>query len=520
MKLQPIDDNCIFDDLRKVNPVTLSFFISCVVGFMAYGMNMTNGFINGDGLVYGYVYRPSAWDISQGRWALLLFSNRLLSSWNEGLLSIICIACSATVLVYFWQLKNVTSIILVSGLFASQTHFAQWQGSPYILFPYSLAFLFSIVAAALFWNVAYYKRKYYLAAIGIAMLAISLGIYQAYISLTISIIFIEIIRSLIVGDEKKRIIKTVMLLALFLIISGILYYLCLKYHMAKYNVEAASHGGFADLLEGKMAFAMHPIVTMKNVFVSFAKLLFCDGFMNFSIIHKLSYAILILCTLVIMCLGIKKEKRIIIIFGIIGLIFTIMLMAWLSTIVIPWSMFPAIILIPTLMIYICEKLNSNIGMKNYIGWLIALSSLVLIIEAISIDNIDYVNLQKRYEKTYGQCIRILDRIENSEYYEEGMPVLIVGSLQDTYPNTLNEYNYYLEGYENLVMDWIPYKEKGSVGYIYFINQHLGANLVEANNYNELYYEIEESDWLNELKSYPATNCTYKYNDVLVLKLSD
>ena len=49
---------------------------------------------------------------------------------------------------------------------------------------------------------------------------------------------------------------------------------------------------------------------------------------------------------------------------------------------------------------------------------------------ILLANVVYLNLEQRYEKTYALCMRIADRLEQTEGYEAGDPVAIVGG----YPN--------------------------------------------------------------------------------------
>ena len=52
------------------------------------------------------------------------------------------------------------------------------------------------------------------------------------------------------------------------------------------------------------------------------------------------------------------------------------------------------------------------------------------------DNIAYSNLQKKYEKTYAYCVRLLDRIEQTEGYYPGIPIAMVGVVgEEQFPST-------------------------------------------------------------------------------------
>ena len=54
----------------------------------------------------------------------------------------------------------------------------------------------------------------------------------------------------------------------------------------------------------------------------------------------------------------------------------------------------------------------------------------MICHFILLANVVYLNLEQRYEKTYALCTRIADRLEQTEGYQTGDPVAIVGG----YPN--------------------------------------------------------------------------------------
>lgn len=66
-----------------------------------------------------------------------------------------------------------------------------------------------------------------------------------------------------------------------------------------------------------------------------------------------------------------------------------------------------------------------------------ISGVVLIFEFIVMNNIVSYQMEERYEKSYALCLRIVDRLEQTEGYKTGMEVAVLGGTVDMeyYPPT-------------------------------------------------------------------------------------
>ena len=60
--------------------------------------------------------------------------------------------------------------------------------------------------------------------------------------------------------------------------------------------------------------------------------------------------------------------------------------------------------------YASEDGKTDIGIQ----WVALLAAGILVFNYGVSDNIGYSNLEKKYEKTYAYCVRLLDRIEQTE----------------------------------------------------------------------------------------------------------
>lgn len=511
--------------INNYSPKTVAFVTSVITGFIAYGYSMSNDLINGDGLGYGYRYSAGSWDVSQGRWALPLLDGRFLSSWFEGILCILLLSLASLYVVKVFSIQKMAVVIATSAILVTQTHFVQWQGSPYILVPYSLAYFCSILASYLIVKSIFDTKKtnWWKGLLAACIIAFYLGIYQSYLAVTIMLTYIVLIIDFMKNSDIKNLFHKAAQLVLIILLASVLYVICLKLQMYRYNVVANDARGWGAFLAGDIPFFRNPFGTIRNAYMIFLRLLFVDGLINFSVCHKAVYIIMIVLVgfVAIHSLIISKQKAqnlcAILMISLIPAV--IMMLVFITDVVIPWSMYPAISFVPIIFLggYEFFAKDSKVFRAGQI--VIYSCMLFLLIEQIYIGQVDYLNLKLRNEKMYAQSIRILDRIETSEYYEEGMPIILVGALQYKYPNTLEDFNYNLQGYEAYVMDWLPYTGM-SYEYIVYISRFMGVQLNIAADYNQMYQEVSECEWFKDMDSFPATNCTYEYNGILVVKLSD
>ena len=129
------------------------------------------------------------------------------------------------------------------------------------------------------------------------------------------------------------------------------------------------------------------------------------------------------------------------------------------------------------------------------------------------DNIAYFNMQQQYEKSYAYCVRLLDRIEQTPGYVQGMPICMVGEISEkSFPQTELTYD-------------ITSKIRGTDGsflfyrgeqYEEFIKNYLGAtlNILEGDYVVDMYYSEEYST----MSSFPDKNSIKIVNGIMFIKL--
>ena len=145
-------------------------------------------------------------------------------------------------------------------------------------------------------------------------------------------------------------------------------------------------------------------------------------------------------------------------------------------------------------------------------WLGLAAAVVLIFCYSVTDNIAYSNLRKRYEKTYAYCVRLLDRIEQTEGYYMGIPIAMIGVVGDRqYPVT----DITLPVTSNMIGmngDILLYTGKN---YRLFIQHYLGAtlNILPEDVMSDMY----DSEEYLAMDSFPGPDSIRVIDGVMYIK---
>ncbi|MBQ3210297.1 MAG: glucosyltransferase domain-containing protein [Oscillospiraceae bacterium] len=189
-----------FSKLNKVfSAYALPFFTCIVVGLLAYFFVFTNKLLNLDE-ISGLFKKGES--ISSGRWALWLSGfifPDVSMPWIYGVLSLIMIAVSACITVNVFRIENRLIKVLLCALltvFPSQIVTFSYI---FTCAPYALALLMSV--ASVYFTLRGGRMNFVLGGL---LMAFSLGIYQAYLSVAAALYVVYIIKLLIDGELSEK----------------------------------------------------------------------------------------------------------------------------------------------------------------------------------------------------------------------------------------------------------------------------------------------------------------------------
>ncbi len=228
-------------------------------GIITHGMILFNNFPNGDGLAFDYY----TWEntITSGRWFLgiaCLISGPFTIPVINGVISIIFVTISSILVIEIFEINNKVNRVLIVGLMLSFPAYASTLLYMFTADGYAIGIFLSVLAVWILKQEATIL-KFVQAALCIAL---SLGIYQAYISVTMALCLLYIMQNILLN--KDNIIKITIRYLMSGILGGIIYFVILKIALKIRGVSLTSYQGIDDV--GQKVGASELILRMKCIY--------------------------------------------------------------------------------------------------------------------------------------------------------------------------------------------------------------------------------------------------------------
>ncbi len=474
----------------------LAFLTCFVLGLLIHMPVLLSDIPNHDGLDSMYFDQNM---ITSGRWFLTVacgLSSYYTLPWLIGILGLGYLGCAAAALCELLEVRKTWAVMLVSGLLVSFPALASTFAYVYTLDGYMLALLLSVLSVL-------FTKKWKLGFVpGALCLAFGMGIYQGYLSFAM-ILSIFAIWMLLAGEEadqkgtalKDRIRGAFRYLymgalgaALYFVILQVLLWIQGKKLDNYQGIDGLEGGGF---LSGGI---MSAIVEMYRDFFAFS----FKGNVVFSNVFSLAACCILagvagVAALFIICK--RKCWKNPLLFGIMGFLFLLLPAA--SNVILLIS--PAVnyhllmryqwILYAIGGVSLVSRCDCGGKRGAWMEWLGLAAAGTLVFCYGVADNIAYSNLQKRYEKTYAYCVRLLDRIEQTDGYYPGIPIAMIGVVSEEQFPATDITRDVTSGMIGMNGDVLLYTGKN---YQLFIKHYLGAtlNFLPAEAMSEVYYSEE------------------------------
>lgn len=405
------------------------FVSTFVFGFIAHFYKFVNWLPNWDSIVFRY----DAQDMAHlGRWflgAACLPSTYYELPWLNSLLSMFYLALAAVCVCRMFRVRTSVAAALTGGLMAAFPTVTSTLTYCYVADGYCMALLFAVLSAML---IDEGGKKRLIA--GGALLTLTLGIYQAYISVTILLLLIKLIERLIFDGETAK--ESLQRAGRFLVCgvsAGVLYLIIVFLSLKITNTPLSDYLG---LDSNSSSFNL---LYLPRVLYHCAKTF--EGFF-FNLENGISlYAVLnavMLCALIwlIICAAkrgglFKSHSR------------TLLLIVY--SVAAPICASPLYFISPgtayhnlmtmgfyafyLFFILFYERLGDAperfVKRKN---WGILLLSAVMLFNFTLISNVAYHKLQLAFYSSYGEAIRMADRIEQTDGTSECDTLAVLGIM--------------------------------------------------------------------------------------------
>ena len=505
------------DSLKKISEKIsasdrVAFLSAFICGLLIHMPAMLMDVPNHDGLASMYFSQNM---ITSGRWFLAVVcavSSFYTVPWIIGLIGLFELALTAVLLKRIFEIENGVTIFMISALLVTFPSLASTFAYVFTLDGYMAGLFLAVLAVYLA------KKDHYILG-GIA-LAFSLGTYQAYLPFAM-LLSIYLVWEKMASGEKNAIKKCLEYVYMGMI-GAVLYLILLKILLAIEGKVLDTYQGIDNLENTGLSSRISSLPHLYKDFVSFT---FSKGFLTGNAC-AVAGGILAVCAglsaiYLVIKNGVYKKAW----FYFVALI-TAVLVPFSANVVLmitPDVKYHLImryqwVLFMMLCVVLCDKCVEKIDKAKYqtcLSWVGTLAAFAVIISYAVTDNIGYTNLQRMYEKTYGYTLRLLDRIEQTPGYYQGVPVAIMGVIgDDEYPPTEVTEPATSEMI-GLTGNWLIYSADN---YDQFVRYYLGAslNLVPAEKETEIYY----SDEYIAMESFPGDTSVQMIDGIIYVKTED
>lgn len=196
--------------------------------------------------------------VTSGRWLLSImgdFCDAIGGNFNlptvNGLLFLLLIAVSAGLLVSVFRIRNRASAALMGVLFAVFPSAFSTLAFRYTAVYYGVAILLSVAAVWLFQRCSW---GFFLSALCIAC---SLGIYQAYVPITIGMFVLMLLQESLSDDaDFRKLLRRSLACCGVLLLGLLLYYVFLKLTLCLYGTQLSDYQGVSSM--GKLSLSGIP----------------------------------------------------------------------------------------------------------------------------------------------------------------------------------------------------------------------------------------------------------------------
>ncbi|MBE7038308.1 MAG: hypothetical protein E7404_05330 [Ruminococcaceae bacterium] len=501
-------NNCILPEWK------VCFFTAIVVGLFAHLYKITSWLPNWDSLVFRYDPQNM---VALGRWFLPVvcsFSSFYDLPFLNGILAIIFHAVGAVFICRILNIHKKITSGLIGALIVSFPTVTSVMMYNYVADGYAVSFFLATFAA---FYLTKEKPNYLIASL---LIALSTGIYQAYITVTVMLVLIRLIDEIIYKNTSFKILfKKFVHMLLSGILGVVIYSLILKIILGIFSVKLLDYQGMGETASLSNINLLSSLYVIKETFIK----CFFDLSGGVNVYVALNIFVLIF-TLVYYIKHILKTRlykdfgkifaviilSVMLIFGAGALAFINKDVDYHNLMLMGYSVFYLFFFI------LYERgTEKNEKYSSFKCWIVFITSVVLIFNQVVIANVSYHKAQIAYEKSYGVLVRIKDRIEQIPESENCDKIVVIGALDnsDTYSvNLTPDITGITDGY-------IIRKDDETVGQSVLcsaLNDYCGTNYKFVSG--EEKKNIIKREDIKSMEKWPSKDCVKIIDNMVVIKL--
>ncbi len=476
----------------------LYFIFTFILLVIVHFPLISNNIISADILLNNYFYKGYSWEISLGRFGLYvvgIIKSFMTIPHIDFIISSILICFIIYLLFKLFNIDKPVSRIIFILLFVLSPFTSVTLTFNYCSIAYFLAFLSGVLSLYLFYNI---KNKYLKYIVPIVLIVISLSMYQAYLSLIVTLYVIYHITLVL----KNRINYKECFKYLLLMISGVVtYFILMKLSLYVFHIDMSSYSN-ADKI------GISTLLSIPNKFVDSYRLFFNyffgnsivkNTFIHNDLIYLLLFITIIISTIYYFIKNKINYKNIILVSSLLLLlpVFLNSVLFVISDSKLQLLMSASYLIIPLYVLSICDFKKINYVYLILCG--------LLLRNYLIQDQASYLSLTN----TFNKYNTIISTAINDNINDLDKSFAIIGSIKNKNINEIsnvNKYNYgYIADYD---LFWDEYNLR-SLAFKRFVYEYYG---IEVSFCDEMVY--------NELLNDEGSDIIYKKNDVIVINFNN
>lgn len=493
----------------------IAFFSAVVIGFLTHMYVFTNMLPNHDGLINIY---NTQLKFKSGRFFLGPFSG--ISSffdlpWIIGSLSVLYLALVAVVLTEIFELRKTPAIILTAGLIVTFPTVAATFSYMFTADGYMMGILLAVLAILI-------TKKYKFGFLPASFIFyLSVGIYQANLTIVLNVVSVWFIRELVLNQTKiKPLFYSLLRYASMTVLGMMFYAFTFKTYQKLFAGEITDYQGL-DQIGQRSGSMIDQLVKINHTTMEF----FFRGFISNFPINLFEVLNLLLIALIVLAVGLavffnKVYASPIRVSLIVVSLICLPLFSFILYFVSPgveyhMLMEMALVLFYLLPIVIYDRLEKLTLAVRWFSWSTVVVLFLIAFNFAIINNIAYFNMTLKYEKSYALLNRILDRVEQTEGYENASKLAVVGrvtmrtevaseKLPENIPSMTGAMG------ESFLVE--PYH------FEYMLANQFGKTLTRLDE-GQL-QTLRESDLVKQMQLWPSKDSIRIVGDTVIIKLSE
>ncbi len=496
----------------------LAFVSAMVFYIVAHGLCFSNRIYSHDYLQSIYK-NDAAWQVALGRFlqpVLMVLRGSISVPWVIETITMVCVAVTAVLLYRLFQMESKTEALCLSGILScnlvwttSNASYMPWVDS------YGICLLLSVWAVYLLRKNTWKGR-----ILAVVSLVISLGFYQAYVFVYITLVVLQFIWNLRTKEDTKKELLSVCWHVGALVLAGLLYFIGWKIFQKALNIWTSdSYNGLASLGDYE-GYSVGQLLKLSFVqFINF--FLHPQIFVTFTV-REISLGIfwvwvLRVTNLVAACLILvgtfRSLKGRTVFQKVCKILLTLLLPFIMNGIsILSKGMVHDLMIFPYLFVYVYAiAMGGELfkGRKICKRIYLAIPFAILIWANIVVANQAYYKRDLQEEATLSLMTRIVDRVEQEPAYEAGVtPVAFAGSFM------ASEEIYGLPEFQDITLYSFSNTSLTYVGlpesYIKYVMQ-VNMNLTKTDLTDER---------IESMPCFPKEGSVAMIDGIMVIKISD